>query len=131
MKLSEEWVYNQTLFVNLEEYKRELQEKSNDIDILRKRLDIKRLIESPKKNMAQLESALKLWCKFTINNIIDYLRLDSYEFVKTIWWVITSDNAVESISYIDGALQRNEALIKALKKYSEEKKVPEFLNKKL
>ena len=130
MELDESQVHNQTLYTIWEECKREIQEKNNSIDTLRKRLDIKRLIDSPKKNMAQIESALKLGCKFTMNNIIDYLKLDSYEFVKTIWGVITSDNAVESIAYVDGALQRNEALIKALKKYSEEKKVPEFLGKK-
>lgn len=126
--IDERDIYIQNLQVTLQETEKELKEKKIVISNLKQKYQSKqRLIETPERNLQQIESALKLSDKFTINNIIDYLKLDSYEFVKTIWGVITEENAVQSVSYIDWALQRNESLINTLSKYSESKKIPETI----
>lgn len=88
------------------------------------------LIELPTKNIQQIDSILKLWDKFMINTLIDYLKLDSYELTKSIPWVMNESNVLQSVSYLDWALQRNQNLIEVLSKYwKENKKGPEYLKK--
>ena len=75
--------------------------------------------------LEQIKSILNLTDKFTIKAIVDYLKIDSIEFVKSIWNVLHENNVLQATSYIDWALQRNENLIKAFSKYWKEKtKVP-------
>jgi predicted nuclease with TOPRIM domain len=78
-------VHNQSYSITLKETQKELDEKKRVISILKEKHSAKtHFIESPQKNIKQLASVLKLGDKFTINNIIDYLKLDSFEFVKNI-----------------------------------------------
>mgnify|MGYP003651498802 CR=1 FL=1 len=68
--------------------------------------------------------------KFTLNAIIQYLKLDSYEMVKNMPASLKEDNAVQLIAYVDWALQRNEAMVKMLTKHSVKKEVPSYIAKK-
>jgi len=79
-------------------------------------------IEKPDLNLKEIESTLKLWDKFTLNQIISYLKLDSFEMVKNIAWTVNKENASEVIAYRDWALQRNESLIKFLSKFKSAEK---------
>ena len=128
-------IHNQSLNVNIKEVNKDLEEKKWVISRLKeKSANNNHLIEIPKMNIEQIESVLKLGDKFLLNTLIDYLKLDSYELTKSIPWVLNESNVIQAIAYIDGALQRNENLIKSLSKYSKEvKKAPEYMktNKKL
>ena len=73
-------------------------------------------IQIPSKGLAQIESELKLCDKYTANAIAEYLEVDWYELVKNIAKTVNSANAAEVIAYRDGALSRNEATIKVLRK---------------
>ena len=78
-------------------------------------------ISEPTLNIKQIEASMKLTDKFTLNQIIHYLKLDTFELVKNIAWIVNKDNVSEIIAYRDGALQRNESLIKFLSKFANEK----------
>lgn len=133
MKNDELWVHNQSYQVRLKESENDVQEKRETIKKLKdKVVDI----ALPTKGLSEIQAALKLGDKFTINTILEYLKLDTYEFVKTIWWVLNKDNVLQATAYIDWALQRNDSLIKQLSQYTEEKKGVDYIwkgkkNKKL
>jgi len=78
-------------------------------------------IDTPRFSLAELESTLKLADKYTMKQIAEYLRLDSYELVKNMAKIMNRDNASEVMAHRDGALQRNESLIRMLDKLSKEK----------
>ena len=78
-------------------------------------------IEKPKYKLADLEKSLQLADKFTMRQISEYLKLDSYELVKNMAKIMNKDNASEVMAHRDGALQRNENLIKILEKLTVEK----------
>jgi hypothetical protein len=65
---------------------------------------------------------MKLSDKFTLNQIVHYLKLDSFELVKKIAWTVNKENASNVIAYRDWALWRNECLIKFLFKYATKEK---------
>jgi hypothetical protein len=52
--------------------------------------------------------------EYTLNKLCEYLRLDSYELVKNLAKVTNKANTAEMIAYRDGALGRNDALLKTL-----------------
>jgi len=66
----------------------------------------------PNKTIHELQKSIQLWDKFTLDLIIDYLKLDTFEIVKKLATITNSTNASETIAYRDGALSRNEALMK-------------------
>lgn len=78
-------------------------------------------ISKPDLSIKQIEASMKLVDKFTLNQIIHYLKLDTFELVKNIAWLVNKDNVSEIIAYRDWALQRNESLIKFLEKFAVEK----------
>jgi len=80
-------------------------------------------IDTPRFSLSELESTLKLADKYTMKQIAEYLRLDSYELVKNMAKIMNRDNASEVMAHRDGALQRNESLIRMLDKLSKEKTV--------
>lgn len=75
----------------------------------------------PEMNLKQIEAVLKMEnSKWIIRQIIQYLKLDSFEFVKWIAGVANKNNVSEVLAYRDGALQRNESLIRFLEKFAKE-----------
>lgn len=126
MQCDELWIHLQTYEVNLRIVNQELQEKKNAVKNLKEKINLTKQqplyndIEMPKFNLKQIESTLKISDKFTLKQIIEYLRLDSFEFTKWIAWVVNKDNVSEVLAYRDWALQRNEALIKFLSKFTKE-----------
>ena len=70
----------------------------------------------PSEGLKEIETKLAICDKYTANAIADYLVLDSYELVKNLAKTVNSSNASEVIAYRDGALSRNEATIKVLRK---------------
>ena len=72
-------------------------------------------VELPQLAVEELKSALKLADSYTMETIIKYLNLDTYELVKNLAKVTNSTNVAETISYKDGAIGRNDALIKLLR----------------
>ncbi|MCP4522158.1 MAG: hypothetical protein GY827_10780 [Cytophagales bacterium] len=58
-------------------------------------------IELPKNTMASLEKKLKKCDKYTIDFIISYLDLDTYNLVKKIPSVLNRTNDVEVGQYMD------------------------------
>lgn len=115
----------QSLSVTLKETERELEEKKESIRVLNERLtkyaNSYNEIEQPKYKLSELENSMKLADKFTMRQISEYLKLDSYELVKNMAKVMNKDNASEVIAHRDGALQRNDNLIKILDKLTVEK----------
>ena len=53
--------------------------------------------------------------KYTMEYLIEYLKSDNYELIKNLGAIINKDNVSEVYQYREGALSRNEALIKILK----------------
>jgi transposase len=72
------------------------------------------VIEAPTLGVEQLKAMLKTIDPAAAQNIIDYLKLDSFLLVKSIAKTINTANSAEAIAYKDGALGRNDALIDAL-----------------
>ena len=68
----------------------------------------------PVRVSEDIKKLLKMWDNFTKNKIIEYLQLDSHELVKNIAGTVNDDNASNVITFMDGALSRNFALIKTL-----------------
>lgn len=66
------------------------------------------LIDFPKMPLKEIESRIKIIDKITVQVIIEYLKLDSYELVKNLARRTNSENASNIIAYRDGALGRNE-----------------------
>jgi len=62
--------------------------------------------------------------------IVDYLKLDSFELVQNMAKVINKDNASDSITYRDGALWRNEAMMKVLSESTTKKEYFDKLQQK-
>lgn len=71
-------------------------------------------IDMPEIEVEDLKKALKLADKFTLETLLQYIKIDSYKLVKNLAKVTNSSNASETIAYRDGALGRNEALIQLL-----------------
>ena len=97
-----------------------LAERNNE----RLRADVERLtsetesynrIEIPTEGLKEIEAKLKLCDKFTAGAIADYLVLDTYELVRNLAKTVNSQNAAEAIAYRDGAIARNDAVIKVLR----------------
>lgn len=78
-------------------------------------------LEKPRFNLKEIEAQIKLIDKLWLRLICDYLKLDSYEIVKNLAWIVNKENVEQVIAYRDGALQRNEQLIKFLEKHTQEK----------
>lgn len=128
-------VHLQSYEVTLNEKNKELFECKDRIKVLKDKIEYiknsRAELAFPDKNIAQIDWILKLWDKLTIQAIVDYLNLDSYEFVKNIGAVVTKENELQTVSYIDWSLQRNEALKTFLSKFLQEKSPKEFLEKKI
>jgi hypothetical protein len=58
-------------------------------------------ISKPELNLKQIEASMKLTDKFTLNQIIHYLKLDTFEIVKNIAGTMNKDNVSEVIAYRD------------------------------
>lgn len=71
-------------------------------------------IEMPKHTLKWLQKSKWMLDWYTIDWIIKYLTLDSYEFVKNNAKTINNETGHEAIIYRDWALSRNEALKSAL-----------------
>lgn len=67
-------------------------------------------IEKPTNHLQELQRKLKLADPYTIQIIIDFLTLDTFEFVKKIVKTLNKRDAVEIISYMDGSIRANESL---------------------
>ena len=102
----------------IETLKKEIERLKND---LTKTEEPYNAIDKPKFRLSEIENTLKLADKFTLKQIIEYLKLDSYELVKNLARITNKENCSEVIAHRDGALQRNESLIRLLEKYSTEK----------
>ena len=87
-------------------------------------------MELPEEWIKSLKSKLKLWDKETMDWIIDYLKLDSFELVQNMAKVINNSNASDSIAYRDGALWRNESLMKLLSESTNKKEYYDKLTQK-
>lgn len=83
-------------------------------------------IEMPEIDVEEIKKALKLADSFTMETIVQYLKLDNYELVKNLAKITNKENVSETIAYRDGAIGRNEALIKVL---SEAIKSKTFINR--
>lgn len=71
-------------------------------------------IEMPKLDIEEIKKALKLADEYTMETIIKYLKIDNYELIKNLAKTINKTNFAETSIYMDGALGRNEAMIKVL-----------------
>ena len=91
-------VHNLSYELTLKETERELKEKKESIAYLKKRGT---LIELPVENVKSISKVLEMADKFTLNAIIQYLKLDSYEMVKNMPASLKEDNAVQLIAYVD------------------------------
>ena len=122
--LDEANIYKQSLSITLKETEKELVEAKSSIKRLKdltKNIPTYNDIEMPKFNLKEIELQLKLVDKLWLKLICDYLKLDSYELVKNIAWLVNKENVEQIIAYRDWALQRNESLIKFLEKHTIEK----------
>jgi len=78
--------YNLTLRITNEE----LEEKKGVIKRLKEKLNLTKEqplyneISKPELSLKQIEASMKLVDKFTLNQIIHYLKLDTFELVKNI-----------------------------------------------
>lgn len=81
---------------------------------LTKNEDRYNVIDFPKMPLKEIEMKFKIIDKITVQVLIEYLKLDSYELVKNLARVTNSENASNIIAYRDGAIGRNEALIQRL-----------------
>ena len=86
-------------------------------------------LESPKVSLKDIKDTLKFADKFTLWQIIEYLKIDSFEIVKNLAKVTNSGNASEIIAYRDGALSRNQALIDLLSERTAQKDT--YIDRKL
>jgi len=75
----------------------------------------------PKIDIKGFEAILSLVNKTFITALIEYLKTDSFEIVKSTMSIIDSWNQSEVRAFRNGALKRNESLINILKKYEKEK----------
>ena len=127
MQCEECRIYLQSSQVNYTIIYEELEEKKWVIKRLKEKINLTKEqplyneISKPELNLKQIEASMKLTDKFTLNQIIHYLKLDTFEIVKNIAGTMNKDNVSEVIAYRDWALQRNEALIKFLEKYAVDK----------
>lgn len=87
-------------------------------------------LELPEEWLKTLKIKLKLWDNETIWWIIDYLKLDSFELVQNMAKVINKDNASDSISFRDGWLARNTALMNVLAESTKKKEYFDRLSQK-
>jgi len=71
-------------------------------------------VDIPKIDAEELKKALKLADSYTMETIMQYIQVDTYELVKKIAKTINSTNFWDVAIYIDGALSRNDALVKLL-----------------
>lgn len=131
--LDEANIHKQNLQVTLNETEREVIEKNKTIEVLKqKNLTNKQPLynelEMPRFSLKEIEAQLKLMDKLWLRLICDYLKLDSYELVKNIAWIVNKENVEQIIAYRDWALQRNESLIKFLEKHITEKQKFDRLN---
>jgi hypothetical protein len=72
------------------------------------------VIEYVESSAEELRNALKLADAGTVAIIVEYLKKDTFELVKNLASVTNSENAATIIAYRDGAISRNDALIKTL-----------------
>lgn len=132
--MDEIWIFLQSSQITLKITNSDLKEAKESIKRLKDKLNSKDeiILEQPTFNLKQIESALKLWDKFILNSIIEYLKLDSFEFAKQIAGTINKDNVSEVMAYKDGALQRNESLIRFLSKFAKEnEKINKIFNERI
>lgn len=132
--MDEIWIVLQSSQITLKITNSDLKEAKESIKRLKDKLNSKDeiILEQPTFNLKQIESALKLWDKFILNSIIEYLKLDSFEFAKQIAGTINKDNVSEVMAYKDGALQRNESLIRFLSKFAKEnEKINKIFNERI
>ena len=59
--------------------------------------------------------------KFTLDNILDYLKLDNYYLIKNIANAINQWNEKQILTWLDWCMSRNDALIKLITKYAKAK----------
>lgn len=79
-------------------------------------------IEKPNFNLKDIEETLKIADKFTLKQLAEYLKNDSFELVKNMADVMVKDNSELITAHLNGALKRNDGLIKLLEKYWKEVK---------
>lgn len=127
MQCDEQQVHLQSYNITLRITNEELEEKKWVIKRLKEKINLTKEqplyneISKPELSIKQIEASMKLTDKFTLNQIIHYLKLDTFEIVKSIAGIVNKDNVSEVIAYRDWALQRNESLIKFLEKFAVEK----------
>ena len=64
--------------------------------------------------LKDIELKMKLIDPYVAETLVNYLVIDWYELVKNISQTVNKDNASEVIAFRDGAIGRNNALIKKL-----------------
>ena len=90
--------------VSLEEYlKKAIEDKDfleEEIEKLKEKLKRYEL-KVPKANITKLEQELKLCDTYTKRKIIEYLELDTFEFVKNISGTVNNANSSDVINFMD------------------------------
>lgn len=66
----------------------------------------------PTKSLKEIEEAMKLADKYTIEQIIDYLKLDEYLIVSNSWSQATPETAKSMVDFVNWAKFRIKAWIK-------------------
>jgi predicted RNase H-like nuclease (RuvC/YqgF family) len=106
---------------NIKELEKEVEEKKENVRILKERLtntqETYNKLEIPTKTLKNLEDIFKVSDKFTLRQIAEYLKNDSFELVKSMADVMVKDNSELITAHLNGALKRNDSLIKLLEKY--------------
>lgn len=91
-------IYTEHLEVSLRETKKDLDEEKNKNAKLKEKINY---IDLPKHSFVDLEKKLPLADTYTLQIIIDYLSLDSYELIKNIASRVDKNNIDNYIAYRD------------------------------
>lgn len=115
-------IYNQSLSVNISEKDREISElKERNQKLLTKVNAEYPNIELPELNAKEITNALKLSDKFTLQRVIEFIKADYYEFIKSLADNLGSETKFE-ISIASNVIRRRyEAWIQVLGKHAETK----------
>lgn len=114
-------IHLQQLALSLEEANKEkdiMEERyismKSKFDESKKYREYYEMIGFPSSPLKDIEETLKNVDKFTIKAIQEYLKADNQELIKNLAQTLNVGNQPMVIAYKDGAIGRNEALIKKL-----------------
>ena len=109
---------NVSAIVTLEEKEERINQLSSNVSSLLRKIEEveqnKYIIEDVNISIDDLKKSLKVSDSYTMELLINYLKIDSFNLVKNIAKTVNKSNFAETAIYIDGALSRNDAFIKVL-----------------